>query len=400
MNKTFDIVVAGGGIVGLTVAALLVRCSQASRLRITIVDAGQRPEFLTDDDLSSRVSAISCGSADVMQQAGVWDAVVLHRHCPYRDMRVWDAAGSADGPDTLAFAAAEFALPQLGFIVENVLIQDVLLAELERGGVSLRYASSISSLRRSDDRFVLTLESGEDISAELLLAADGARSLIREQAGISVRSWRYPQRAFVTHLQPEHAHQNTAWQRFLPTGPIGLLPLHDGRVSTVWSTTPELAAEALAATDEQLESMLTEASGATLGRLKPAGARGAFPLHAQHTTQYVMPGLALLGDAAHAVHPLAGQGANLGISDAAMLARVVEDALSKNEHPGDVSTLRRYERARKGENETMLRFIDGLNRLFSNDSRALAHVRGAGMRLFNKSGQIRDYAVQVALGLR
>ena len=151
---------------------------------------------------------------------------------------------------------------------------------------------------------------------------------------------------------------------------------------------------------EFLAEMLTEASGAVLGKLEPAGPRGSFALRAQHADQYVLPGLALLGDAAHAVHPLAGQGANLGIADAAQLATVILQAIGQGQYPGDLPTLRRYERARKGDNEIMLRFIDGLNRLFSNDSGSLAHLRGRGMRLFNKSGPLRNHAVQVALGMR
>jgi 2-octaprenylphenol hydroxylase len=223
--------------------------------------------------------------------------------------------------------------------------------------------------------------------------------MVRDQAGISVRSWPYPQKAFVTHLMPEKSHCNTAWQRFLETGPIGLLPLRDGRVSTVWSTTPALAKIALAASDNELRSMLTDATDAVLGKLAPAGPRGAFPLRAQHANKYVLPGLALVGDAAHTVHPLAGQGANLGFSDAAVLAEVIEEAFDANENPGDLPVLRRYERARKGDNKTMLHFVDGLNRLFSNDSASIARLRGTGMRLFNKSGPIREHVVQIALGI-
>jgi 2-octaprenylphenol hydroxylase len=146
--------------------------------------------------------------------------------------------------------------------------------------------------------------------------------------------------------------------------------------------------------------MLTEATDNVLGQLKPTGPRGSFPLKAQHTDHYVLPGLALVGDAAHAVHPLAGQGANLGLADAETLASVISAALAANENPGDLPLLRNYERARKGANKTMLHFIDGLNRLFSNDSTSLARLRGTGMRLFNSSGPIRARAVQVALGIR
>lgn len=400
MKKPFEIAVAGAGVVGLTSAALLATACRLEQVRVTVIDAGERPTFDAEADVGLRVSAISAGSAAVLARIGVWDEVLKQRHCPYRDMRVWDAAGTVEGPEALRFSAAEFAVPELGFIVENQLLLDELVGCLDNANVDLCFESRIASIEPEGQRFKIELECGKKLHPELLLGADGVRSLVREQAGIPVKSWQYPQRAFVTHLLPQRPHKDTAWQRFLPTGPIGLLPLHDGRVSTVWSTSPELAETALKADEAELAALLTEASGGVLGNLQPASGRGAFPLQAQHADRYVMPGLALLGDAAHAVHPLAGQGANLGIADADQLANVVAKALEHGESPGDMPTLRRYERARKGENGTMLHFVDGLNRLFSNESKELAHLRGRGMRLFNKSGPIRNHAVQVALGMR
>jgi 2-octaprenylphenol hydroxylase len=346
------------------------------------------------------VSAIASGSAELFRQIGVWDEIVSTRACPYREMRVWDAAGNIEGPETLCFEAAEFAVSQLGFIIENVLIQVALLNQLESSGHRVQFESPITSLSRAGDRFEVTFAEGKRIRPDLLIGADGAGSFVRTSAGIGVSSWQYSQTAFVTHLRPEQSHRNTAWQRFLNTGPVGLLPLADGRVSTVWSTTAGQAAAALNASDEQLAAMLTDATDNVLGALTPSGPRGTFPLKAQHADHYVMPGLALIGDAAHAVHPLAGQGVNLGLADADTLATVINDALGASENPGDLPLLRNYERARKGANKTMLHFIDGLNRLFSNESASLARLRGTGMRLFNRSGPIRERAVQVALGIR
>jgi len=178
------------------------------------------------------------------------------------------------------------------------------------------------------------------------------------------------------------------------------LPLADGRISVVWSTTPDTAKQALDATDDVLGQMLTDASDAVLGRLTVAGPKGAFPLCAQHAEDYVLPGVALIGDAAHAIHPLAGQGANLGLQDAAELARVIDSAIDAGLHPGDRPVLRRYERARKGANLTMLHFMTGLNRLFTTDSTVLGEIRTAGMRVFNRSGPVRERAVKVALGVK
>lgn len=400
MRREFDILVVGGGMVGLTVALLLDQNDAHERLNITLVDAGARPSFSPADDVKLRVSAIATGTASMLTTAGVWNNIVAIRACPYRDMRVWDAAGSEEGPEALRFSAAEFAVPQLGFIVENILIQDSLLAALDKSRVTLRYGTRIRSVQKSGARYAVEFSDGESAMPELLVAADGASSFVRNSAGITVDAWQYPQAAFVTHLEPELDHRHTAWQRFLPDGPVALLPLRDGRVSTVWSTTPEQAQMLSTAPDDRVATLLTDATDAVLGKLAVCGPRGSFPLKSQHAGRYVLPGLALLGDAAHAVHPLAGQGANLGLADARALAEVIAAAVAGGEHPGDLPVLRRYERARKVANRSMLHFIDGLNRLFSNDSIPLARLRGLGMALFNKSGPIREFAVQVALGMR
>jgi 2-octaprenylphenol hydroxylase len=400
MKQQFDIVIVGAGMVGLTLASLLAQSEHCDNLNITVIDAGKKPTFTRESDISLRVSAIASGSAGLFARLGVWDEIVKTRACPYQDMRVWDAAGNVDGPETLHFDAAEFAVPQLGFIIENVLIQVALLNSLKASNVNVMFETPITSLNRIGERYAVELAGGEKIRADLLIGADGAASFVRTSAGIGVKSWLYSQTAFVTHLQPQKNHCHTAWQRFLNTGPVGLLPLSDGRVSTVWSTTAGQAAAALKATDEQLQALLTDATDNVLGQLTPSGPRGSFPLKAQHADHYVLAGLALVGDAAHAVHPLAGQGANLGLADAETLATVIADALSANENPGDLPVLRKYERARKGANKTMLHFIDGLNRLYSNDSTPLARLRGTGMRLFNNSGPIRQRAVHVALGIR
>ncbi len=400
MNRQFDILIAGGGMVGLTIALMLSQGGTNDQLRITLVDAGKRPSFSPGQDVSLRVSAIASGTASLLAGLGAWDSIAGTRACPYRDMRVWDAMGSVEGPETLRFEAAEFAVPQLGFIVEDILMQDALLSLLDSTNVSINFESSIRSVRKCGDRYVVEYGNGETMTPELLIAADGASSFVRNSAGITVRSWKYPQTAFVTHLQPEASHRNIAWQRFLANGPVALLPLCDGRVSTVWTTTPEQAEELSAMPEDQMAALLTEATDSVLGKLSASGPCGSFPLKSQHADRYVLDGLALVGDAAHAVHPLAGQGVNLGLADARVLADVIAEALAGGEHPGDLPILRRYERARKVANKSMLHFINGLNRLFSNESTPLARLRGAGMALFNKSGPIREYAVQVALGIK
>ena len=397
MKKDFDILIVGAGMVGLATAALL---SRLDALRVTVVDAGPMPSFDLADDVSLRVSSVAPGSIAMLDEIGAWDEILAARACPFRDMKVWDAFGSADGPETLIFDSAEFAVPHLGFIVENNLIQSAMLKCLAQTKTAVRFEAPIQAINRAGRRLTVTFDSGESLTPDLLIGADGARSMVRSSAGIAVRSWPHAQKALVTVLSPEHGHRNTAWQRFLKNGPIGLLPLADGRVSIVWSTTPDEADEAMTMPDDALGELLTEVTDGVLGRLEIAGPRGAFSLRSQHATRYAQEGLVLVGDAAHAIHPLAGQGVNLGFADAMELSAVLERAVMADENPGDKPTLRRYERARKGANQTMLRFMDILNRLFSNSSRPLARLRGTGMYLFNRSGPIRERVVQTALGIR
>ncbi len=398
MKRRFEVVIVGGGVTGLMLAAKLRAMEHVGALNVTLLDAAQRPSFSVDDDVGLRVSAIATGSAELLDSVGAWQHVMESRASAYERMRVWDENDTPASDTALHFDAAEFAVPQLGFIVENVLLQHALLRQLD--SATLNYGTRIRSLRQAGRRYRLELEDDRKLLADLLIGADGARSFVRSAVGIETRSWPYGQTAFVTHLQPERAHEATAWQRFLADGPLGILPLADGRVSVVCSTLPDTARRALETDDEELGRLLSAASDYALGELTVAGPRGAFPLGARHAEQYVLPGVALIGDAAHAIHPLAGQGANLGLQDAATLAEVLDSALAEGLHPGDRPVLRRYERARKGANATMLHFMTGLNRLFTTDSRVVAELRTAGMRLFNRSGPIRERAVKVALGVR
>jgi 2-octaprenylphenol hydroxylase len=399
MNRQYQVAVVGGGVTGLMAATLLAKGPYRERLEITLVDAAPRAVFSPDDDVALRVSAISTGTAVLFDSVGAWEYVLATRISPYDGMRVWDEGDTPDTAATLRFDAEEFAVPQLGFIVENVLLQDVLLQQLDRADVTLRFETPVRALRRSKGRFEIELETGGLFEADLVIGADGAHSRVREMVGIETNEWPYEQTAFVTHLRPEQPHGSVARQRFLRDGPLGILPLEDGRVSVVWSTSPEKAIAALEADDAATGRMLSEVSDYVLGELEVAGPKGAFPLCARHAQQYVLPNLALIGDAAHAIHPLAGQGANLGLQDAAELARQVTAALEAGLHPGDKPVLRRYERARKGANATMLHFMTSLNRLFATDSGPIRGIRTAGMRVFNRSGLIRERAVKVALGV-
>ncbi|HNP37324.1 MAG TPA: FAD-dependent monooxygenase [Woeseiaceae bacterium] len=400
MSRTFEIVVVGGGVSGLSIALLLAHSRHADRFHLRLLDAAERPVFDPGSDIALRVSAISPGSRSILEVGGAWSGILQQRVSPYEHMRVWDESAEPDGPATLRFDADRLAVPQLGYIVENCLLQHGLLSVLDESGVDLQFATALHAVEESGNGRLLQLDNGMKWSADLVIAADGARSAIRTAAGIGVATYDYSQTAFVTHLVSELPHQRTAWQRFLRSGPLALLPLADGRVSTVWSTSQAQAEQAASVSDAELGELLTEASGGVLGRLEVAGPRGRFPLIAQHAREYVRPGLVLIGDAAHSIHPLAGQGANLGLADAATLATLIDDAVGRGEYPGDRPVLRRYERSRRGENELMMQSLTGLNRLFASDSGALGELRNAGMRLFNHAGPLRDYIARVALGAR
>jgi len=402
MSRRSEIVIVGGGIVGLCVAALLSRSSSnrprlTRHLKVTLVEAGKPP--VKSDLPGLRVSALSPGSVATLRRIGAWSDEIAGSAAPIRDMRVWDSSTHVDSPDTLKFSAGEFGVPALGYIAGNSNVQCAILNALDKTDVQTSFETSVESMRDVGNRCELTLSSGKTLRPEVLIAADGARSLIRDQAGITVSARAYQQKAFVTHLQPTHAHGFTAWQRFLQQGPIGILPLIDERVSIVWSTTPDHADALLKMSDDELSLEVTAASSSVLGELRASGPRGAFPLRAQLADQFVRPGLALVGDAAHTIHPLAGQGVNLGIADAVRLADTILQSIEAGERPGDLPVLRRYERARKGDNQTMLRFTDRLNQLFASGSPAVTQLRRSGMNLFNLSGPIRRKAVQTALGL-
>jgi 2-octaprenylphenol hydroxylase len=400
VNSATQVVIVGAGIAGLTIAALLAQSEAREMLRITLLDAGPRPQHPDHSELALRVSAIATGSAELLDSVGAWPRVDAARIAAYDAMRVWDESSTADSGDALRFDAAEFATAQLGFIVENQMLQAALLGALQAESVELLFGAPVAGLQAIDGRQRLALEDGRKFDADLVIGADGARSRVRDCAEIETSDWQYHQKAFVTHLQPERPHDNTAWQRFLRSGPLGMLPLPDGRISVVWSTDEEQAQWAMQAGEAELGQALSEASDYVLGSLTVAGPRGAFDLRARHAQDYVKAGMALIGDAAHAIHPLAGQGANLGLQDASCLADVVIAAVQAGEYPGDRPVLRRYERARKGANASMMHFMTGLNRLFATDSALLKELLTTGMRLFNHSGPIREHVVSVALGTR
>ena len=392
----FDVIIVGGGMVGACLAALLARDARLSAWRVAVVEQAA-PRAPQEGLVDLRVSALSRASERILRRAGAWDALEASA-CPYAEMVVWDAAGRLDGRDTLRFSAAEAGEPNLGYITENLRVQWALHESPHARDVT-QLRAGLESLEFDDEAARVTLTDGRRFSCALVVGADGGQSRTRELCGIGRAGWSYGQTAVVAHLRAQQPHRDTAWQRFLPDGPVALLPLHDGRVSLVWSTTPEEAAALQAAEPAEFARRVTAASDRVLGDLQPDSGRACLPLALWHAREYVRPRLALAGDAAHTIHPLAGQGVNLGLLDCASLVEVLGDTVAAGGDPFGLRALRRYERWRRSENALMLGVCDTLNRLFTQKSVAVAGARRAGMALVAQQPFARRALVQRALGL-
>jgi 2-octaprenylphenol hydroxylase len=389
--KSYDIIIVGGGMVGTTMACAL----QGSGMKIALIETALPSDIGADDPVDLRVSAITRASQQIFTALGAWPGMTARRISPFCEMQVWDAGG--DG--LIHFDAAEMGEDALGHIIENRVIQHALWERLQvEGGVDLICPGIVAEMRRDDTLIHVSLADGKSLSARLLVGADGAQSRVRQFAGIQTHGWTYDQQAVVATVATELNHRETAWQRFLPTGPVAFLPLHDGRCSIVWSTTPQQARQLLAADDAAFCRQLESAFGATLGRIESTSERASFPLRLQYVDSYVKPGLALIGDAAHTVHPLAGQGVNLGILDAATLAEVLSDAYEQGKGIAALKVLRRYERWRKGHNLMMMATMDGFKRLFGTDWEPLCWARNAGLTLTNALPPVKHLIMSHAMG--
>ena len=393
-HGTCEVAIIGGGLVGACAATLLADAGTVAPDRIVVLEPRppRQPDPAAEIDL--RVSAVSRASQRILTACGVWDDLIAERASPYERMCVWDAAAQVDAPSAMRFDCADVGEPDLGHIVENRRMQWALLQRAAELGVRI-VPAGVRALTRAAHGLGIALDNDARLQATLVVAADGADSPARQMMDIPVSSAQHG-RAVVTHIRTDASHQRTAWQRFLPGGPIALLPLHDGRSSIVWSTSDEHARELMALEAPAFCRAVETATDGALGTVLDCSARADFPLRSSHAGHYVEDSFVLVGDAAHAVHPLAGQGVNLGFLDAAALAQVLGEA--SEEGLGDLRVLRRYERWRKGENLVMLNALDGINRLFSNQDRWLGTARRAGFAVTNRVGVLKEFFTRRALG--
>jgi 2-polyprenylphenol 6-hydroxylase len=397
MDMDADLIIVGAGMVGSALALAL----QDAGLEILLVDGGPLSvaPFDRNGAFEPRVSALSAASQRVLERLGVWPGIAARRASAYGEMQVWDGAGTGH----IHFSAASVHAQTLGHIVENRVVQEALLERLHDSRVGLLAGARLERLRRSGDGWLLSLEDGRELRAPLLVAADGANSAVRRLAGCATREWDYLHHAIVTSVRCSEPHRATAWQRFTDDGPLAFLPLDSGDgqhwCSIVWSCVPDQAERLMNLPDEAFCEALGKAFEHRLGRVLQADRRLRIPLRQRHAKRYVEDGLALIGDAAHSIHPLAGQGVNLGFLDAAVLAEVLLHALGRGERLAEERVLSRYERRRMPHNLAMMAAMEGFERLFQADPLPLRWLRNAGLNWVDGQPEAKALFVRQALGL-
>ncbi|WP_162945909.1 2-octaprenyl-3-methyl-6-methoxy-1,4-benzoquinol hydroxylase [Pseudomonas sp. JS3066] len=391
-----DLIIVGAGMVGSALALAL----KDSGLDILLIDGSPlsvKP-FDPAAAFEPRVSALSAASQRILLRLGAWPGVLSRRSSPYSEMHVWDGSGTGQ----VHFSASSVHAEVLGHIVENRVIQDALMEPLHDSGIGLMPGARLERLRRSGDDWLLTLVDGRELRTPLVVAADGANSAVRRLAGCATREWDYLHHAIVTSVRCAEPHQRTAWQRFTDDGPLAFLPLErDGEhwCSIVWSATPAEAERLMALDEAGFCSELGRAFEWRLGEVLGADPRLCIPLRQRHAKRYVEEGLALIGDAAHTIHPLAGQGVNLGFLDAAVLAEVLQHAAGRGERLADERVLGRFERRRMPHNLAMMAAMEGFERLFQADPLPLRWLRNSGLKWVDGMPEAKALFVRQALGL-
>jgi len=405
-----DIMIVGGGMVGSALAlglaqqgweVVLVEASPLAKLQAPAQPA-------TDiDDFEPRVSAISMASQRLLEGLGAWAEVAAGRHCPYQMMTVWDAEGTG----RIEFDAAEMRAEALGTIVENRHLVRALFNALEASPATIISGAKVAGGRAGELGGAegkmpgISLEDGRHLQARLVVAADGAQSQLRQLVGLPTREWDYDQEAIVATVRSKQVHRHTARQSFSSTGPLAFLPLQADNgdehfCSIVWSQDTLEARRLMALDDAAFNAELARAAELPADSIEAISRRLSFPLRQRHAMDYTAPGFALVGDAAHSIHPLAGQGANLGYGDVAVLLEELARARKLGLNPGDALVLGRYQRRRKVENLTMMAAMEGLKQLFGRDELPLRWLRNQGMNWLNQLAPLKNRLAAEAMGLK
>ena len=390
MKEQFDVVIVGGGMVGSAVAC----CLGNSGLKVALIEAHQPEPFSEQQPHDLRVSALSIASRNILQAVGAWDGITSRRYCPFKRMRVWETAG-----DT-TFNSNDIKAPELGYIVENRITQLALLERIPAfSNVELIMPQAITKISYNGLDSEIALADGRVLQARLLVAADGGQSKARQVVGLGVTSWDYNQHALVIYIETGYPQQDITWQRFVSSGPQAFLPLNGNYASIVWYQSPDEVRRLQALSYEQLQAEMVAAFPDCLGEVKQVLGTASFPLKRQHAQHYVKPGVALVGDAAHMINPLAGQGVNIGLLDAAALAEVLVDAHKRGKDIADIAVLKRYEAMRRNENLKMMTVMDVFYQSFSNDILPVKFIRNLGLGLAQRLTPVRNKVMKAAMGL-
>ncbi|HSW71086.1 MAG TPA: UbiH/UbiF/VisC/COQ6 family ubiquinone biosynthesis hydroxylase [Gammaproteobacteria bacterium] len=394
----YEVIIVGSGIVGLVCALLLAK---ESALRIAILDATCPELSWSEQNYDSRVYALTPASQQVLENLALWSDIQAKRSSPFTRMHVWDEKGGGE----LIFDHASLNVPALGYIVEDKLLRSTLLEKLKSfSSIDFLCPLRLTALQEEEEALLLHYQDADQpLRCKLLIGADGAHSWVREQAGIALHLEAYQHSALIAEIETEQPHQQTASQVFLtghdfPNGPLAFLPLaNKHHCSLVWSTTPQEAEHLFNLNESSFQALLGEASGFHLGKIQAVSKRQLFPLYERRAARYVKQRLALIGEAAQTLHPLAGQGLNLGLADAAFLAELILEAFKKDR--SFASYLRRYERARQSEHEIMQRTVKLLHALFSSKNKNLALLRNQGFIAVQHLPWLKNFFARYAMGV-
>ncbi|MCK9605831.1 MAG: UbiH/UbiF/VisC/COQ6 family ubiquinone biosynthesis hydroxylase [Methylomonas sp.] len=390
MKPKFDVLIVGGGMVGAAVAC----CLGGSGLKVAIIEAQVPDAFSPDQPHDLRVSALSIASRNILDMVGAWQGITSRRYCPFKRMRVWETAG-----DT-TFNSDDVRAPELGYIVENRITQLALLERLaDFSNVTLLMPQSISKIHYDGRESEVVLADGQVLQTRLLVAADGGQSRARQAVGLGVTRRDYNQHALVIYVETAYPQQDITWQRFVPSGPQAFLPLTGNYGSIVWYQSPDEVRRLKALPYDRLKDELLAAFPDCLGQINHVLGVASFPLKRQHAQSYIKQGVALVGDAAHMINPLAGQGVNIGLLDAAALAEVLVDAHRRGKDIAEVSVLKRYEAMRRNENLKMMTVMDVFYQSFSNNILPVKFIRNLGLGLAQRLAPVRNKVMKAAMGL-